>query len=561
LVPDHFVRATLGGHADRALEARDAGTPMLQNLADLITLSAEKRGEAMALGDAGRNLTYGAFAADVAACAGGLLELHLERGDRVAVYLEKTLETVTALFAAAAGGLVMVPVNPLLKAPQVRHILRDCGVRVLVTSPMRLAGLAAFIGDCPDLKAIVLTPGDAQVPDLGTTPDIRRLGWQELMMSGASCRRPRHRIIDNDLVAVLYTSGSTGLPKGVMLSHRNMLAGALSVSSYLGNVADDRILAVLPLSFDAGFSQLTTAFAVGATAVLMNYLLPRDVVRICDEQRITGLTAVPPLWIQLAQVAWPETASTALRYFANTGGRMPLATLDRLRSLFPTAKPYLMYGLTEAFRSTFLDPTEIDRRPDSIGKAVPGAELFVVRPDGSRCAVGEPGELVHRGAFVALGYWSDAERTAQRFRPMPDHRPGGGLTEIAVWSGDTVRMDEEGFLYFVGRRDEMIKTSGYRVSPTELEEVIYSTRLVGEVAAVGVPHSVLGQAIVVVATPPDGSALDVEALLERCRTELPAFMVPHRIVSEPALPRNPNGKIDRARIAADFADLFQEQAS
>ena len=296
------------------------------------------------------------------------------------------------------------------------------------------------------------------------------------------------------MAAILYTSGSTGRPKGVVLSHRNLLVGAESVSTYLGNRPDDVILAALPLSFDAGLSQLTTAFASGAHVVLVNYLLPRDVVRLCATHQVTGLTCVPPLWIQLAGETWPEEATRSLRYFANTGGRMPASTLARLREIFPDARPFLMYGLTEAFRSTYLDPAEVDRRPDSIGKAIPNAEVLVLRPDGSQCRPGEEGELVHRGPLVALGYWNDPERTSQRFRPFPSPAPSWRAPEIAVWSGDTVVADEEGFLYFVGRSDDMIKTSGYRVSPTEVEEAAYGTALVRDAVALGVEDAALGAA-------------------------------------------------------------------
>jgi acyl-CoA ligase (AMP-forming) (exosortase A-associated) len=361
-------------------------------------------------------------------------------------------------------------------------------------------------------------------------------------------------VIVTDVVAILYTSGSTGSPKGVVLSHRNLVAGAKSVAGYLRNNADDSLLAVLPLSFDAGFSQLTTAFHSGARVVLLNHLLPRDVITALRDERITGLTAVPPLYIQLAQLQWPSSIDGHLRYFANTGGRMPLDTLTKLRAMVPTAKPYLMYGLTEAFRSTYLPPEEVDRRPDSIGRAIPNAEILVLREDGTRCAPNEPGELVHRGALVGLGYWNDPQRTAERYKPL---RCESGLTlpEYAVYSGDTVRADEEGYLYFIGRRDEMIKTSGYRVSPTEVEEALYATKLVGEAAAFGVPHPVLGQAIIVVATPPVDRALDGAALLAACREALPAYMVPARIdVRAGPLPRNPNGKIDRKTLSLEFAD-------
>jgi acyl-CoA synthetase (AMP-forming)/AMP-acid ligase II len=247
-----------------------------------------------------------------------------------------------------------------------------------------------------------------------------------------------------------------------------------------------------------------------------------------------------------------------LRYFANTGGRMPLETLKALRARLPRSKPYLMYGLTEAFRSTYLPPEEVERRPDSIGKAIPNAEILVLRDDGSSCAPDEPGELVHRGALVALGYWNDPEKTAERYKSLPGREPGLVLPEVAVFSGDTVRMDRDGFLYFVGRRDEMIKTSGYRVSPTEIEEVLYGTQLVGEVAAFGVPHPTLGQAIVVVVTPRDTDPIDTAVLLATCRDRLPTFMVPAKVeIRAGPLPRNPNGKIDRKELRAEFDDAFQ----
>jgi acyl-CoA synthetase (AMP-forming)/AMP-acid ligase II len=236
---------------------------------------------------------------------------------------------------------------------------------------------------------------------------------------------------------------------------------------------------------------------------------------------------------------------------------MPGSTLSKLRATLPKAQVFLMYGLTEAFRSTYLPPSEIDKRPGSMGKAIPNAEILVVRPDGTPCEPNEPGELVHRGSLVALGYWGDSEKTQLRFRPAPGLPDGLRIPEIAVWSGDTVRADEDGFLYFVGRKDEMIKTSGYRVSPTEVEEVVFGSGLVGDAAAVGVKHAKLGQAIVVVATPAAGRTPESKAVLDHCRKELPAFMVPTRVEWRDHLPRNPNGKYDRPKLAVELADLFE----
>ncbi|MGV0950355.1 MAG: acyl-CoA ligase (AMP-forming), exosortase A system-associated [Azonexus sp.] len=520
---------------------------------ELINCSARLSPEAIALTYGKISVTYGELHASVSDFSGGLLGLDLQRGERVAIYLEKRFETVIASFGAPAAGGVFVPLNPLLKAEQVGYILRDCNVRVLLTSPERLVLLQDTLLACRDLRHVVVLDSTEPLPSID---GLNLCRWSELLAMPAS---PGHRVIDTDVVGILYTSGSTGKPKGVVLSHRNMVAGAKSVASYLENRAGDTLLAALPLSFDAGFSQLTTAFHVGARVVLLNFLLPRDVLKSIERERVTGLTAVPPLYIQLTQLNWPETISEHLRYFANTGGRMPRETLDALRRHLPKAKPFLMYGLTEAFRSTFLPPEEVDRRPDSIGKAIPNAEILVLREDGTPCAPNEPGELVHRGALVGMGYWNDAEKTAERYKPLPVTAPGreAGLVlpEIAVFSGDTVRMDEEGYLYFIGRRDEMMKTSGYRVSPTEVEEVLYATKLVGECVAFGVDNERLGQAIQVIVTPPAAGVVDLAALLAECRARMPAYMVPAEIEVQPGpLPRNPNGKIDRKLLSTAWVE-------
>ena len=529
-------------------------------LHELITLTASRTPQAMALTYGSMHLTYADLSAGVTQFASGLMALGVSRGERVAIYLEKRFETVIASFGAPAAGAVFVPVNPILKPEQVAFILRDCNVRVLVTSPERLAAMKDELAQCHDLRYVVVTDAPTQAApaekaDANLSGPLALLQWRDLLASPAQAG---HRVIDTDMVAILYTSGSTGKPKGVVLSHRNMVAGAKSVASYLENTVQDTLLAALPLSFDAGFSQLTTAFHAGARVVLLNYLMPRDVLKAMEREKVTGLTAVPPLYIQLAQLAWPAAIDEHLRYFANTGGRMPRETLNVLRQRAPSAKPFLMYGLTEAFRSTFLPPDEVDRRPDSIGKAIPNAEILVLREDGSPCGAEEPGELVHRGALVGLGYWNDAEKTAERYKLLapdaPGRQPGLQLPEYAVFSGDTVRRDAEGFLYFIGRRDEMMKTSGYRVSPTEVEEILYATQLVGECVAFGVEHASLGHAIHVIATSAESAAgKGLDALMLECRARMPAYMVPAGIelVAGP-LPRNPNGKIDRKLLATDW---------
>jgi acyl-CoA ligase (AMP-forming) (exosortase A-associated) len=511
----------------------------------LLHNAAEAFGERPALTYGETTLDYGALWGAARGVAAGLARLGLTRNDRVGVYLEKRVETVAAFFGISAAGGLFVPVNPLLRAQQVGFILADCDVRVLVTSAERWAAIAPAMVGCAALEHVVLV--DRTGP--AGNGRLKVWDWHEAFgMADDAVFLP----VDLDPAAILYTSGSTGRPKGVVLSHRNLIVGAQSVSHYLGNRSDDVILAALPLSFDAGLSQVTTGFHAGAHVVLMNYLVARDVPRLCARHAVTGITAVPPLWIQLAEQEWPADAAARLRYFANTGGRMPKPLLDRLRSLFPQAAPYLMYGLTEAFRSTYLDPAEVDRRPDSIGKAIPNAEILVVRADGSACAAGEEGELVHRGPLVAQGYWNDAARTAERFRPLPGAAPWQPI-ERAVFSGDIVVRDEEGFLYYVGRRDEMIKTSGYRVSPTEIEEAAYETRLVSDAVAIGVADERLGQRILLVASPNGSGHLDTDALIAAMKRHLPLYMVPSHVVVRDEIPRSANGKFDRVLLREELS--------
>lgn len=515
-------------------------------LHQIVASGASSAEAAAALTHRETTVSYGELWRDAAGFGGALAELGLERGERVAIYLEKRIETVVSILGASAAGAVFVPINPVLRPAQVEHILADSGARVLVTSASRLELLRERLGSCPALEHAIVLDAEPGAAEHGG-PSVH--AWEGL---GDGPLPPEG--IDADMAAILYTSGSTGKPKGVVLSHRNLIAGAESVAGYLGNDRSDRILAVLPLSFDAGFSQLSTGFLARAQVVLHEYLLPGDVVSLCAQHRITGLTCVPPLWVQLAEQEWLDEASQSMRYFASTGGRMPRATLEKLRAIFPAARPFLMYGLTEAFRSTYLNPDEVDRRPDSIGKAIPNAEIVVVREDGTRCEPGEEGELVHRGALVAMGYWNDPERTVERFRPAPGRAGGIPTEELAVWSGDVVVRDEEGFLYFVGRRDEMIKTSGYRVSPTEIEEVAYGTGLVRDAVAFGVDDARLGQRIVLAVSPSDEQGFEDDALLNRLGEELPPYMVPQQVHVRAELPRSPNGKLDRKLLREELGE-------
>ena len=522
--------------------------------------SAQVTPDAPALLFKDQTFTYRQVQQRVEQAASALLGLGIGPGERVAVYLPKQPEAVFSLFGAAAAGACFVPINPLLKPRQVAYILTHCGVKVLITSAARLALLVGVCDTCPDLHTIVLV--EDQAPEEATPLPQQLMGYKAFCDLSGDNLEPHGRI-DTDMAAILYTSGSTGNPKGVVLSHRNMVAGAHSVAGYLGNSSADRVLAVLPLSFDAGLSQLTTAFSVGAAVVLMDYLLPRDVLRAVVRYGITGLAAVPSLWNQLKELEWPVQATQSLRYITNTGGAMPVSTTRTLQQILPSTDIFLMYGLTEAFRSTYLPPDQVNVRPHSIGKAIPSAQILVINAEGRECAPNEPGELVHCGVLVSLGYWNDPDETAERFKPCLHNSPEMASTELAVWSGDQVMKDEEGYLYFISRNDEMIKTSGYRVSPTEIEDIIHGSGLVTEAVAMGLPHAALGQAILLVVTPAQGAKVDdtlKNAVLSRCRTELPNFMVPAIVTVQDTLPHNSNGKIDRRMLSEQYQTMFQDDS-
>jgi acyl-CoA ligase (AMP-forming) (exosortase A-associated) len=443
-------------------------------------------------------------------------------GARIASWLPKTRLACVLPLAVPRAGLVHVPINPMLKRAQVAHIIADSGAAGLVTQAGRLETLEA--GDIPvDCSACLETDvqSDHAIP-------------------------PSHAASDT-LAAILYTSGSTGRSKGVMVSHANLWLGAVSVGHFLKLAPSDRVLGVLPLSFDYGQNQLLSTWAAGAAYAPLDYLTARDVVKGVARVGATTLAGVPPLWVQLLETDWPDATANLLKRLTNSGGALTAPVVAGLRARFPEADLYPMYGLTEAFRSTYLAPELVAAHPDSIGRAIPFAEVMVVRPDGSRAVAGEAGEMVHAGPLVAQGYWGDAERTAQRFRPAPHWSKSGGM---AVWSGDTVVRDAEGLLRFVGRDDEMIKSAGNRISPTEIEEAVVAGGETAEAVALGVPDDRLGQAIVVVARGDGSREADLRA---RLRRDLPSFQQPVRYEWRADLPRNANGKLDRAALRAEVA--------
>jgi len=475
-------------------------------------------------------------------CAAALQEQGLERGDRVAIYLPKCAEEAAGIFAASIAGGVFVSVNALLLGQQVAHILADCAVKYLITSHRDWKRIREQVDAVPSLQCLLLVDGeDGEAIERGAIHRVFQHSG-EPRASGA---------IGEDLAGILYTSGSTGKPRGVMLSHRNLLAGSRIVSTYLEISSSERILSVVPFSFDYGLNQLLTSVEHGATIVLLHFRFPSEIVRAMKEESITGFAGVPLIWAGLIHhtSGLRETELPSLRYITNTGGSVPTTTVLTLRRLLPTTQIFLMYGLTEAFRSTYLPPSEVDRRPNSIGKAIPETEIMVIGPDGRPCKPGEPGILVHRGPTISLGYWGKPELTSEVIRPHPfiPADQGGG---IVCYSGDLVKTDEDGFIYYIARADGQIKSQGYRISPAEVEEVLMEGGELSAAAVIGLPAAEAGEHVHAIVVPISSAVLNTEHILRRCASRLPAYMVPKSIEVVDSLPKTPNGKIDYKSLRA-----------
>ena len=493
--------------------------------------------QASALAGKSGVFSYAELEQAVARMAGWLGSQGFPQGARVATWTSKGLAAVLMPLASVRAGLVHVPVNPLLKRSQVAHILADSGSSMLIGTPSRVATLLP--GDVPDGCRVIEEPAVLAA-------------WEGAMpLPPSDAQR-------DDLAAILYTSGSTGRPKGVMLSHANLWLGAVSVAEYLRLAPDDRVLAVLPLSFDYGQNQLFSTWAAGGTVVPLDYLTVRDIMKAVDREAITTLAGVPPLWVQVTEADWPPETAARLRRITNSGGALTKALTGKLRALFPGADIFPMYGLTEAFRSTYLPPEMVASHPESMGREIPHAEVLICRADGSIAHDDEPGELVHCGPLVAQGYWNDPMRTAQRFRPAP---PSSRYDGVAVWSGDMARRDGQGLLYFIGREDAMIKSAGNRISPTELEEAAQAVPDVAEAIALGIPDERLGQAALLLVRLSNGvdEASTLDALRNHLKHELPNFMMPRDIRVVAALPRNPHGKIDRPALLREWSVVAEDR--
>ncbi len=504
--------------------------------------SASARPDHLALVAGEARLTYAEVEARANALAHGLQDLGVRRGDRVLIHLENGVDAVLAIFATLKAGATFVMVNPTAKSHRLAYLLEDTRATALFTDPRRLTATSGAWALSPHLLAVVVA-GDPEDP---VGADGKRLAGLDGLLAAFRDRAdapPPKRHIDQDLAALIYTSGSTGSPKGVMSTHRNMRFAARSILTYLENVPEDVLLLVLPLSFDYGLYQVLMAFAVGATVVVeRGFTYPHAVLNRAVAEGVTGLPVVPTLLAMLLELDLERYDLSKLRYLTNTGAALPVEHIRQVRQRLPGMRVYSMYGLTECKRVAYLPPEEIDARPGSVGRAIPGTEVYLVDDEGHRLGPGQVGQLVVRGSHVMRGYWERPEDTDRVYRPGPI--PG----EKVLHTGDLFRQDDEGFLYFVGRRDDIIKSRGEKVSPREVEDVLHAMPGIAEAAVVGVPNPFLGQAVKAVVRAVPGATLTEPEVRAHCRRHLEDFMVPSSVEVVDELPRTPNGKIDKARL-------------
>jgi amino acid adenylation domain-containing protein len=494
----------------------------------------------------GRRWTYGQIESAANRMAHAFLSQGIQRGDRVVIVLENCIEAVVSVFAVLKVGGVFSIINPTIKPDKLSFILQNCRARFLVVPARGLTRYAACWSCTPNLHTLIVSSGEAE-----TVPGKSVVTWESFLHAyGGLVDPPEKRAIDVDLAALIYTSGSTGRPKGVMLSHRNMVAASTSITTYLENASEDIVLSVLPLSFDYGLYQVLMAMQYGGTVILeRSFAYPHAVLRRVVEEHATGLPLVPTVLAMMLQMDLSKYDFSALRYVTNTGAALPQDHIRRIRELLPHVAIYSMYGLTECKRVSYLPPDQIDLRPGSVGKAMPNTEAYVVDDTGDRLGAGEVGELVVRGTNVMQGYWELPDETNQILRPGPV--PG----ERVLYTGDLFRTDEDGFLYFVGRKDDMLKSRGEKVSPRELEDTLCQHPAISEAVVLGLPDPVLGQAIKAVVAVREGCEVSEREVLRHCAQRLEDFMVPQSVEVRTRLPRTPNGKIDKRTIANEMTGV------
>ena len=513
-------------------------------LHEFLEKSAERFPDKAALVFHGRRFTYSQVDSAANRLANALLKNGLGQQERAAIYLEPSAEAVISIFGILKAAGVFLVINPQIKAKKLEYILNDCQVRVLITDGRRLRDTADLLPGCPHLNSLIVCGEDPSA-----SPGRERIGVKTDSFSAIQLdfpdSRPACRSIDIDLASLIYTSGSTGIPKGVMLTHLNMVSAARSITEYLENTPDDIIIDVLPLSFDYGLYQVLMAFYFGGTVVLeSSFLYLYEIVDLIIREKVTGFPIVPTIAALLFKLKNLEQYDfSSLRYITNTAQAIPPRYIERLRQIFPRAKFYSMYGLTECKRVSYLPPEELDRRPTSVGKAMPNTEVYLIDQDGNMIEKsGQVGELVVRGANVMAGYWNLPGETARVLKP------GRIPREWVLHTGDLFRTDEDSFLYFVSRKDDMLKVSGERVSPKEVENTLYGIEDVLEAAVVGVDDEISGQAVKAFVVLKKDSPLAEEDIIKLCARSLENFMIPKYVEIRTELPKSSHGKIAKKEL-------------
>ena len=508
------------------------------------------RSDAPALIRGEETLTYGDLIQRSDDLARRLVGIGVKRGDRVCLHLPKSIDEAVLSYAIARAGAVVVNINAIVTVRQLRHALSDCGARFLLCQPRKAKAMfdanPSLDGPFPPDLEVVVTVG-------GKLDDERTLALDDLeQVSGGL-----PRLIGADPGFIMYTSGSTGLPKGVLLTHQTVVQSARSAATHLFNRDDDRAIGVLPLSFDFGLSQLTTMALVGGALVMPRATIPMEVVRTIDTHGVNALAMVPTMWIPLVRLLVKEGRTLdGIRYVANSGGPLPTDVQKAWPEVFPNARHYLMYGMTEGFRSTYLPPGDFLRKPGSVGVALPDVEIFIVDEEKGLCAPGELGQIIHRSAsLISSGYYRNPEATAEKIAPCPhlQHLIGD---EPVLYSGDTGHLDEDGYLYFAARTSTFIKSSDFRISPTEVEDVVFSSGLVTDVVAFGRPDELLGQVVHIAVTAVDGGEVDIAGIKQHCKKTLPPYAIPREIHiwEGTTMPRTANGKVARPTVIERFSN-------
>ena len=514
---------------------------------DFLEHSAERFPDKVALVCGQRRLTYAHVEDLCNQLAHPLVAHQLQRWDRVVIFAPNCVETALAVFAVLKAGGVFVVVNPTTKPQKLAYILNNCRATHLITVDRLLPNALAAAAEAPLLKTILVSGTRADA--IQSSPPPRHLISFDTRLPDSACPRCRRKNIDIDLAALIYTSGSTGQPKGVMMTHNNIVSAATSITSYLENVPEDIILNVLPLSFDYGLYQLLMAFKFGGTLILHDsFIYPYTVIESLVKEQVTGFPIVPTMASILLQLNLARYDLGHLRYITNTAAALPTEHIRKLRQIFPTVRIYSMYGLTECKRVSYLPPDQIDVRPESIGRGMPNEEVYIVDEQGRQVPPGTVGELVVRGANVMKGYWELPEETLKVLKAGPF------FDEKVLYTGDMFRGDDEGYLYFVGRKDDIIKTRGEKVSPREVENVLHSHPKVAEAAVGGLPDAILGNAICAFVSLKEQNGVSEQELLRFCAERLEDFMVPARVEIRPYLPKSENGKINKRMLVAEASE-------